>query len=186
MIIETLKCPNCGAAVSMDMKQCAYCSSPVIIRTVNNFTSPIPEDKTELSSCQISNHNMSTAYRLLEAKLYDRALAIYELVIAEDFNNADAHFFAAVASLKGKRPFLASVSAIKQAESYLSTAIAIEPKGIYYYFWSYIRLDHHFKKFFKVSPDYKELYRTGSNIGLSQTDINDLYDVLGVKRPDEI
>ena len=30
---------------------------------------------------------MSTAYRLLEAKLYDRAVAIYELVIAEDFNN---------------------------------------------------------------------------------------------------
>ncbi len=186
MIIEALKCPNCGATVSRDMKQCEYCLSPVVIREINNFASPVICGNAELSSRRVSNHNMSSAYGFLKAKLYDRALAVYEAVIADDFNNPDAHFFAAVSVFKGKRPFLVSPATIKKAEEYLGAAIAIEPKGIYYYFWSYIRLDHHFRKFYKVSPNYKELYEKGTDIGLSQADINDLYDILGAERPTEI
>ena len=178
MVFEAveLTCPNCGAALSVDMKKCRYCSSPVVIRTVNSFAVPT----------EGSNQNITAAYGFLKAKLYDKALCAYESAINENFNNADAHFFAAIANLKGKRPFLASPAAIKKSEEYLQTAAAIEEKGIYYYLWAYIRLDHHFRKFYKVTPDYRELYDKAIQLGLSETDSAELFVNLGVSRPPEI
>ena len=184
MTIETveLTCPGCGAAVAPDMKVCRYCSSPVIIRTVNHFSLP----QTGGAAGNNAAMNMSAAYSFLKARLYDKALEAFDSIIACNFNNSDAHFFAAIAAFKGKRPFLAAPATVKKAEEYLQTAIAIEPKAIYYYFLSYIRLDHHFRKFYKVTPDYKELYQNAVDIGLSQTDAEDLFVNLGVSRPPEI
>lgn len=185
--IVELRCPNCGACVSLETEVCEYCSSPVVIRTVNNiFPSSADQNNGANASGQQKISGASASTQFLKAKLYDRAIEFYESVIREDFNNPDAHFYAAIASLKGKRPFLASPSAIKKAEGYLQAATAIEPKGIYYYLWAYIRLDHHFKKFYKVSPDYKELCSKATKAGLSPTDIKELYDIMDVERPSEI
>lgn len=177
VIISDLKCPNCGADISLKMKECEYCGSSVIINTVGNSSVTADVQKTQ---------DMSAAYNFLKLKLYDKALEIYESVMQKDFNNSDAYFYAAVALLKGKRPFLVSASAIKKAEEYLQTAIAVEPKGIYYYFWSYIRLDHHFRKFYKMSPGYNELYCQAQEAGLSSADIRELFSILGVEKPSEI
>lgn len=186
MAIESvgLRCPNCGAPISVDMKVCEYCNSPVVVRTVNDIFSAANGVGNETNS--VSSREMALAAGFLKAKSYDRAIAVFESVIQKDFGNADAYFYAAVAALKGKRPFLASPNAIKKAEEYLQTAIAIEPKGVYYYLWSYIRLDHHFKKFYKASPDYRELHSMAVNAGLSQADVKELFSTLDVEKPSEI
>ena len=184
--IVELKCPNCGAPVSMETKVCDYCASPIVIRTINNNFISLNEGDNGTSVGEQKNKDIAMAFNFLKAKLYDRAIASFESVITEDFNSSDAYFYAAVASLKGKRAFLASASAIKKAEEFLQTAIAIEPKGIYYYLWAYIRLDHHFKKFYKASPNYKELYDMAINVGLSLTDVNELYSILDVEKPSEL
>ncbi len=184
--IVELKCPSCGAPVTLETKVCEYCASPIVIRTVNNTFSSFTKEPDTQSTEQKENNNASKAFSFLKAKLYDRALAAFEAIIANDFNNSDAHFYAAVASLKGKRPFLASPTTIKKAEEYLQTAIAIEPKGIYYYLWAYIRLDHHFKKFYKASPNYKELHTKAMQMGLTPTDVNELYSILDVEKPSDL
>ncbi len=184
--IVELRCPNCGAHVSLETKVCEYCASPIVIRTVNNNFTSFNEGNSVTSVEKQKSKDISIAFNFLKAKLYDRAIVSFESIIKEDFNNSDAYFYAAVASLKGKRAFLASASAIKKAEEFLQTAIAIEPKGIYYYLWSYIRLDHHFKKFYKVSPNYKELFDMAINAGLSPTDVNELYSILDVEKPSEL
>ena len=72
---------------------------------------------------------------------------------------------------------------INQIEEYIQAALMIEPKGIYYYFWAYIRYDHHARKFYKMSPSYQELLAQAKGAGLSQTDVLELYKLLGVERP---
>lgn len=188
MAVEIVKfrCPTCGAPLALDSRECEYCGSPVVIRTVNNLFESLPTVSEKNDAGQLADPDIASALRFLKAKLYDRALKALESAISNDFNNSDTYFYAAIASLKGKRPFLVSSAAVKKAEEYLQTAIAIEPKGIYYYLWAYIRLDHHFKKFYKASPDYKELFGMANNAGLSQADVQDLFNILGGERPSEL
>ena len=86
--------------------------------------------------------------------------------------------------LKGKKAFLSPRSVIDKIEEYIQAAIMIEPKGIYYYFWAYIRYDHHFRKSYRMTPNYQELLAQAKQIGLSQTDIVELYKILEVERPE--
>ena len=118
--------------VSVETKVCEYCSSSITIRTVNNIFPSFNEKKSTDIFEQPQKQDLSVAVHFLKAKLFERAIAFCESAIQEDFNNSDAHFYAAIALLKGKRPFLASASAIKKIEEYLQAAIAIEPKGSYY------------------------------------------------------
>ena len=72
---------------------------------------------------------------------------------------------------------------IDKIEEYLQAAMMIEPKGIYHYFWAYLRYDHHFRKSYRMSPNYQELLAQAKRYGLSMTDVNELYKLLGVDRP---
>ena len=171
-----LKCPSCGADISLNTKTCEYCGSSVVIDIVNSSG----------GSDNLNSQDMSAAFNFLKLKLYDKALAVYESVMQKDFNNSDAYFYAAIACLKGKRPFLVPTSSIRKAEEYLETATKIEPKGVYFYLWAYIKLDHYSKKFYKTSPGYTELYSMAKNAGLSSADIDELYGILDVERPSEI
>ena len=186
MLVKTveLRCPNCGAPVSLNTKECEYCASPIVIQI--DSATPSDNNNIESSGTCVPQHDLSVIERLLKAKLYDKALANCEVITDSDFDNADAYFLAAIASLQGKRPFLISSSTIKKAENLLQAAISINPKGIYYYLWSYIRLDHYFKKFYKASPNYKELYSMAVNAGLLQTEVDELYSILDVERPSEL
>ncbi len=184
--VVNLRCPNCGAPISMDTEICEYCDSPVVVHTINNITPSFPGEQKTQSSEPINHNNLSSAFSLLKAKLYDEALSSYEVAIRDNYNNSDAYFYAAIASLKGKRAFLVSRPSIERAEKYLQTAIKIDPKGIYYYLWAYIRFDHHFKKFYKASPNYKELLSQATKSKLSPADVKELYDILDVERPSEL
>lgn len=85
--------------------------------------------------------------------------------------------------MKGKKAFVTPRTVIDKIEEYLQAAIMIEPKGIYYYFWAYLRYDHHFRKSYRMSPNYQELLAQAKQAGLSQTDVYELYKILEVERP---
>lgn len=86
--------------------------------------------------------------------------------------------------LKGKKAFLTSRPVINKIEEYLNAAIMIEPRGIYYYFWAYIKYDYYYRKHFRSTPDYQELLETASSSGYSEYDVHNLFDLLEVKKPD--
>ena len=127
--------------------------------------------------------NMSIAFCYLKLKLYDKAIPCFEKAIEDNFDNSETYFYAAIALLKGKKAFLTPRPIIDKIEEYIQAAIMIEPKGIYHYFWAYIRYDHHFRKSYRMSPNYQELLMQAKQIGLSQTDVTELYSILGVERP---
>lgn len=190
-----LECPGCGVPISTSTKQCPQCFREIVITTFNSVASMSMSDVNEFASSyknalarspDNTELNTSIAFCYLKLKLYDKALASFEKAIGDDFENSETYFYAAVCLLKGKRAFLATRKDVDKIEEYLRAAIMIEPKAIYYYFWTYIRYDHHFRKSYNMSPSYKALLAKAAEIGLSQTDVQELYGILNVERPPQL
>ncbi len=127
--------------------------------------------------------NTSLAFCYLKLKLYDKALACFEKATDGNYEDAEAYFYAAAALLKGKKAFLTPRAVIDKIEEYIQAAIMINPKGIYYYLWAYIRYDHHFRKSYRMDPNYQALLLQAKQHGVSTAEITKLYGVLGLERP---
>ena len=191
--IVELECPGCGKAITTSTQQCPQCFREIVISTFNSVSgmSPLEINKqaNAYRKAMINNPtnqtlNMSIAFCYLKLKLYEKAIPCFEKAIEDNFDNSETYFYAAIALLKGKKAFLSPRSVIDKIEEYIQAAIMIEPKGIYYYFWAYIRYDHHFRKSYRMTPNYQELLAQAKQIGLSQTDIVELYKILEVERPE--
>ena len=102
------------------------------------------------------------------------------------FDNPDIYYFYGIALLAGRKPFLAKRDEINKIEENINAAIDIEPKAIYYYFKAYIRCDHHERKGYLVKPTSSQLYNEALSIGLSKTDVEDLYSMIGQMCPSSL
>lgn len=193
--ILELECPGCGRPLSTDMKECPACHRPVVISSLNNVDalSMLEINKyanayqKALATDPANNKvNGALAMCFLKLKMYDKALAAFDKAIVDNFDNSEVYFWAAVAMLKGRKAFVCQRSEIAQAEEFINAAIMIEPKGIYYYYWAYLRYDYYNRKFLRIQPDYKALVAESCQNNVSIGDIDQLFIVLGVEQPEAI
>lgn len=190
--VVEINCPGCGARVTTGQSECEWCHQPIVISTFNSvYSMPMPQvnkyagayrkalaenpDNTEL--------NNSIAMCYLKLKLYDKALPAFELAMEDNFDNSETFFYAAVCLLKGKKAFLAQRADIDKAIEYINAALMIEPRGIYYYFLSYIKYDYFERKYLNTSPNYQECFQMSCEMGTSEFDKEMLFNILGVARP---
>jgi len=187
-----VKCPNCGAAVDTSQKTCKWCKQPVVISTFNSvYEMPMPiinkyanayrQALSESPDNQELNTSIAMCY--LKLKLYDKALAAFEKAVEDNFNNSETFFYAAICLLKGQKAFLQQRPTIDKIEEYINAALMIEPRGVYYYFWAYIKYDYFSRKFYRTTPTYQDALAMANNAGVSPFDIEQLYSILGVARP---
>jgi tetratricopeptide (TPR) repeat protein len=151
---------------------------PMINQYANSYRQALaesPEDR------EINN---SIAMCYLKLKLYDKALSAFEKAMQENFDNSETFFYSAICLLKGKKAFLAQRTEIDKIEEYVNAALMIEPRGIYYYFLAYIKHDYFSRKFYNTTPTYQEALEIANNAGVSPHDIEQLYEILGVQRPE--
>lgn len=188
-----ITCPGCGERLTLDMKRCPSCRGPVTISTFNSVYSMSSLDVNKYANAYrnaLSENpsdkklNISIAMCYLKLNLYDKALPAFEKAVEDNFDNAEAFFYAAVCLLQGKKAFLQSRPIIDKILDYINAAIMIESKGIYYYFLAYIKYDYFQRKFFKISPNYQETLAMAMDAGVSEFDIEQLYGIIGVARPD--
>lgn len=191
-IIE-LNCPGCGGRVSTGMKECSWCHKPVVITTFNSVVDmPLPEVnkyansyKKELSENPDNQTiNTSIAMCYLKLKMYDKSYAAFEKAVEDNFDNSETYFYAAVCLLKGKKAFLAQRADIDKIEEYINAANMIEPRGIYHYFWAYVKYDFFERKYLNTQPSYSECLYNANQLGTSEYDIQMLFDLLGIAKPD--
>ena len=191
--IVEINCPGCGAPVALETTKCKYCSRPIVIKTFNDMNEFPPLMLNKYASSykkQLQDNpdniemNMSIDMCYLKFKMYDEAYKSFAKAVEDNFEYSETYFYAAISLLKGKKAFLAPRTVIDKIEEYIQAAIMIEPRGIYYYFWAYIRYDHHFRKSYRMSPNYQELLTQAKQRGLTQMDIAELYKILEVQRPD--
>jgi len=187
-----IKCPNCGAAVDTSQKTCKWCKQPVVISTFNSvYEMPMPlinkyanayrQALSETPENQELNTSIAMCY--LKLKLYDKALAAFEKAVEGNFDNSETFFYAAICLLKGQKAFLQQRPTIDRIEEHINAALMIEPRGVYYYFWAYIKYDYFSRKFYRTTPTYQDVLAMANNAGVSPLDIEQLYGILGVARP---
>ena len=187
-----IKCPNCGAAVDTSQKTCKWCKQPVVISTFNSvYEMPMPlinkyanayrQALSETPDNQDLNTSIAMCY--LKLKLYDKALAAFEKAVEGNFDNSETFFYAAICLLKGQKAFLQQRPTIDRIEEHINAALMIEPRGVYYYFWAYIKYDYFSRKFYRTTPTYQDVLAMANNAGVSPLDIEQLYGILGVARP---
>jgi tetratricopeptide (TPR) repeat protein len=195
MQVEDIRCHGCGAPAAVGETKCKFCKQPVVISTFNSvYAMPLPMVNQYAATLRealqtepdAKDLNNSAAMCYLKLKLYDKALNAFEKAIEDNFDNSETFFYAAICLLKGKKAFLAQRADIDKIEEYLNAALAIEPKGIYHYFWAYIKYDYFERKSLNTSPNYQQKLVEAKTSGLSPTDVQQLFGILGVSRPDTI
>jgi tetratricopeptide (TPR) repeat protein len=188
-----IKCPNCNADVSTDQKTCKYCRKPIIISTFNSvYTMPMSEVNKYAGAYRnalIENPdnielNNSIAICYLKLKIYDKALEAFEKAMEDNFDNSEIFFYAAISLLKGQKAFLAQRPTINKVEEYINAAMMIEPRAIYFYFQAYIKYDYFYRKSFITSPTFQEALAQAQQTGLSPYDVEQLYAILSIVKPD--
>jgi len=137
---------------------------------INNYVPPEPDHHAD-------------AMRFFQRKQYGNALTAFEKAIVADSDNSETYFYAAICLLQGKRPFRHQRPTINKVEEYLNCALAITPKGIYYYFQAYIKFDYFEMKHFAVSPTWQQALQRARTIGYSSDEVDQLYSMLGTNRP---
>ena len=75
------------------------------------------------------------------------------------------------------------IEEINKIEEFLNAATMIEPKGIYYYFWAYIKFDYFKRKFLQTSPNYSQMLEMAKKYQVSNYDISQLFSILNVENP---
>lgn len=193
--IVELECPSCGRPLTTDVKECPACHRPVVISSFNSVYSMMAEEVNKYANSfnkALQNNpdnkilNTSIAMCYLKLKLYDKALLAFEKVIEDNFDNSETFFYAAVCLLGGKKAFLTQREDIDKIEKFISAAIMIEPRGIYYLLWAYIKLDYYERKYLKTSPNYKDMLNKAVECGCTQADSEMLFSILDVPCPDKI
>lgn len=190
--VSTIKCPTCGAPVATDQKSCEYCGNALMITSFNTVAQmPVPAIGKHITSYQEALAtepenkalNTSVAMCFLKLKQYDHALAAFEKAMPNNFENSEVFFYAAVCLLQGKMPFLHLRPTIDKILSYMDSALMLEPRGIYYYFLAYIKHDYFKRKFLNVTPNYSQHLAQAQQAGILQSDIEQLFALLGTPRP---
>ena len=193
--IVELECPGCGRPLTTDVKECPACHRPVVITSFNSVYSMTAEDVNKYASTfqkALQNNpdnktlNASIAMCYLKLKLYDKALPAFEKAIEDNFDNSESYFYAAVCSLKGGKAFMAQREEIDKIEKYIGAAIMVEPRGVYYLMWAYIKYDYYERKYLKTSPNYKDMLNKAVECGCTQADSEMLFSILDVPCPDKI
>ena len=187
-----LTCPGCGARIRQDQEECDFCHGPIMVSSFNTVDSiPMPQLSRyarayESKAAELpgeSQVSLGLGLIYLKLNLYDRALKAFDTAITEDFNNSETYFYAAVSTLKGRKPFVMARPEIDKAITYLNDAIMLEPRGIYYYFLAYIKYDYFSRKYLRNPPDYRELLATAKRFGYSPYDVRQLFGMLKQDRP---
>lgn len=190
--VLNLKCRGCGASLAISDAVCKYCGGPVSISTfnsVNNMPLPLVNKYANSYRQDLQNNpsnmsaNKAIAYCYLKLKMYDKALEYFEKAVTDNFDDSEIFFYAAICCLKGKKAFLAQRPEINKAEEFLNAATMIEPKGIYYYFWAYIKYDYFKRKFLNTTPNYLDMLKFSEQYQTSDLDKAELFEILCVANP---
>ena len=158
------------------------------VHVINEFFDALIKRICDLMQSQpqnkaLINENLDNGIRFINNKLYSKAVEALEKALENDMSNPEIHFYLSVALLEGKRPFLSQKSKITRIEEHLGTAISIEEKAIYYYFLAYIKYDFYENKSFKSIPNSYELASKANALGLNSIEIDELFELLRVQRP---
>ena len=192
MEVEKITCPNCGAALKVDDAKCPYCDSPIVVNKVSdlqNIKGPLYNKYVAFYKKRLCSNNndysskLSLGIVLTKMKQYTKSLDIFDELITENPMDDKPYYFWAISSLNGSKAFLTPRTVVDEIINKLDNAISINQCALYYLFKVYILYDHHYRKGYRIIPDYKDLLNEAEEYGLNHYDYDELFGALGVEIP---
>lgn len=192
--VVNLMCPGCGNPVDTSQEFCKYCGRKVLVSSFGAVSgmSPLELNKSvrsyqraaDMSDSPEVNKALGLCYTKL--KLFDKAAPAFERASEDNYEDSEVYFYHAVCLLGGKKPFLHMRPQINKMMELLQAAIMIEPRGIYYFFLSYIKHDYFARKFFSINPDWRGELATARQLGLANMDVAMFFEMTGLTCPAEL
>jgi tetratricopeptide (TPR) repeat protein len=185
------ECPQCGAPVKQGSKTCYKCYSDYIITSVSSFKKLADVEsgvKKYLRAYEASIRSGGESAEIytamgtcqLQRGLHKHALNCFEKAIALLPEDGDAYYYAAVALLNGKRPFLSTLPVIKQAVAYIDLALELSDSGAHYYLKYLVHADYYEKKQLRCSPSSGDLLRLANEYGMNEVEAEDIKQLVGL------
>ena len=150
-----------------------------MIQRIEELIVATPKQKNTEDDSQLK-----AGVRFLTTKMYAQAQACFEKAIQENLSDPEAYFYAAIAKLEGKRPFLASRTAISDIERYIEAALMYGERGVYYYFYAYVKYDYYEKKMLKSKPLFADLLAKAKELGVDDAESKELFTLTNTQKPD--
>lgn len=178
---EDAFCEICGATIpasAKDLFQCKVCGKFFCSNHMDVYTHKCGDCEAKEQNAKFDRCKME-----LQRKMYDSALSSLQEAMNAPSSDPDVYYYAAIATLKGKRAFQQQKVDIDKAIAYLNEASKHQQKGIYHYLLAYIKYDYFEKKCFRVKPNYKEEFMLARQYGVSLSEIQEMYSLLSVERP---
>jgi hypothetical protein len=120
--------------------------------------------------------------RYLQLGHYARALDDFKCAI-DGAATADGYYLCAVATLSGRKAFLAPLSGIREAEMFLRAAVRLEDRGIFHYFLAYLGFEYYERKSLRSPTPWRRSLMEARNRGVTQEEISTLFRLLTVANP---
>ncbi|GAB3346386.1 tetratricopeptide repeat protein [Modestobacter lapidis] len=171
------------------MASCQYCGRQVIISSLSSLRDLLPGDlKAHVRTYQDALAEqprdpgiaLSLGMCYLGLGLYDQAQQRFEAAIDDDLERSETYFYAAITLLRGKKAFLTPLATIRAAEAYIEAALKLEDRGIYSYFFAYLRYDYYERKSLNCSPSWADLLQQAIAQHVTDEDVRLLFDLLRV------
>jgi hypothetical protein len=119
----------------------------------------------------------------LRLGLHARALEDFRLAMNAGARSPDLYYLSAVATLDGRKAFLAPLARIREAEELMHAALTLEDRGVFHYLLAYLGFDYYERKSLKApTPWHASLARAWS-LGVTQDEIDSLFELLSVNDP---
>lgn len=167
LVAESLECPNCGATISIQQRECDYCHSPVVVRRIQDIGNKSPQEVSRyvtfyqnfIKTQRGESSEILTALGvcLLQKGSYVEAVKHLEKAISLLPENGESHYYLALAMLQKKRPYLHTLNKIKKIVQYVESALTYETSGKYYYLLYLIQVDFYDKKHLRNGKNAAEL-----------------------------
>ncbi|MCF0196409.1 MAG: tetratricopeptide repeat protein, partial [Bacteroidaceae bacterium] len=176
------------ASITTRTRTCEYCQSEILVKSFNSLTAmPLPQVNKYMATYKAAaaehpeHQGVSTSIGLclLKLKKYDQAIEVFEKAQLDNFDDATPYFYAAVARLKGRKPFLCARPEIDKMEEDLNAALSIGRSAEQLYFLSYIGRDYFRRKFLRHEPAWEGLMDEAVGEGLSPSDVEAFHAMVG-------
>jgi hypothetical protein len=119
----------------------------------------------------------------LRLGLHAKALEHLRLAMNAGAQSPDLYYLSAVATLDGKKAFLASLARIREAEHLIHAAVMLENRGVFHYFLAYLGFDYYRRRSLNAPTPWPASLARAWSLGMTQKEIDSLFELLSVNDP---
>jgi hypothetical protein len=119
----------------------------------------------------------------LRLGLYAKALDDFRLAMNAGAESPDLCYLSAVATLDGRKAFLAPLARIREAEDLIHAALRLQDRGVLHYFLAYLGFDYYERKSLKAPTPWRASLARAWSLGVTQEEIDSLFELLSVNDP---